>query len=229
MIRLFHLHIPIWGMMLFAADVVIAFIVISFGFNYSYAPVDELTDVVQVQLAGKIVYTAGIVLGLFVMGLHYRRYVADLGMVPLRIAAAHFLAFLLLSMTFYLVPTVRVWQSALLPAMGLNLLGAYLLRVAFVRIGNIQLFKRRIIVLYEPDQRYILYAGDFDPLARAGDIVHESGPIEGLIERNRGAIKESIVMVAGFDGFLDRVREALQSIDADADAAITETFGPQPA
>lgn len=89
--------------------------------------------------------------------------------------------------------------------------------------------KRRIIVLYEPDQRYILYAGDFDPLARAGDIVHESGPIEGLIERNRGAIKESIVMVAGFDGFLDRVREALQSIDADADAAITETFGPQPA
>jgi hypothetical protein len=88
--------------------------------------------------------------------------------------------------------------------------------------------KRKIIVLYEPDQRHILYAGDFDPLARAGDIVHESGPIEGLIERNRSAIKESIVMAAGFDAFLDRVREAMKSIDADADAAITETFGPQP-
>jgi ferredoxin-NADP reductase len=87
---------------------------------------------------------------------------------------------------------------------------------------------RRIVVLYEPDQRNILYAGDFDPLARAGDIVHESGPIETLVERNRAVIKESIVMAAGFDPFLSRVHDALVSIDADAHAAITETFGPQP-
>jgi ferredoxin-NADP reductase len=87
---------------------------------------------------------------------------------------------------------------------------------------------RKIIVLYEPDQRHILYAGDFDPLARAGDITHVSGPIEGLIERNRSAIKESLVLAAGFDPFLDRVKAALRSIEADADAAITETFGPEP-
>ena len=87
---------------------------------------------------------------------------------------------------------------------------------------------RKIIVLYEPDQRHILYAGDFDPLARAGDIVHESGPIEILVERNRSAIKESVVLAAGFDPFLDRVRKALEGIEANASAAITETFGPQP-
>jgi ferredoxin-NADP reductase len=87
---------------------------------------------------------------------------------------------------------------------------------------------RKIIVLYEPDQRHILYAGDFDPLARNGDIVHESGPIETLVERNRSAIKESIVLASGFDPFLDRAKEALRSIGADADAAITETFGPEP-
>lgn len=87
---------------------------------------------------------------------------------------------------------------------------------------------RRIVVLYEPDQRNILYAGDFDPLARAGEIVHESGPIETLVERNRAVIKESIVMAAGFDPFLERVHNALESIDADAHAAITESFGPQP-
>lgn len=87
---------------------------------------------------------------------------------------------------------------------------------------------RRIVVLYEPDQRNILYAGDFDPLARAGEIVHESGPIETLVERNRAVIKESMVMAAGFDPFLERVHHALESIDADAHAAITETFGPQP-
>ncbi|HEX8251611.1 MAG TPA: FAD-dependent oxidoreductase [Thermoanaerobaculia bacterium] len=88
--------------------------------------------------------------------------------------------------------------------------------------------RRRIIVLYEPDQRHILYAGDFDPLARAGDIVHESGSIETLIERNRVAIKESVVLAAGFDPFLDRVRAALRDINADDTALISETFGPQP-
>ncbi|MDQ3283939.1 MAG: FAD-dependent oxidoreductase [Acidobacteriota bacterium] len=88
---------------------------------------------------------------------------------------------------------------------------------------------RKIIVLYEPDQRHILYAGDFDPLARAGDIVHESGPIETLVERNRTAIKESLLLAAGFDPFLDRVRAALRTLEVDDDALRTETFGPQPA
>lgn len=87
---------------------------------------------------------------------------------------------------------------------------------------------RRIFVLYEPDARNILYAGDFDPLARAGHITHESGPIETLIERNRVTIKEALVMAAGFDPFLERVRKALEGVNADTGAMISETFGPQP-
>jgi len=87
---------------------------------------------------------------------------------------------------------------------------------------------RSIHVLYEPDQRQILYAGDFDPLARAGQIVHESGPIEMLVERNRVTIRESFVMAAGFDPFLERARKAIASIGMDPDSMITETFGPEP-
>lgn len=87
---------------------------------------------------------------------------------------------------------------------------------------------RRIFVLYEPDARNILYAGDFDPLARAGHITHESGPIETLVERNRVTIKESLVMASGFDPFLERVREALEGVNVETGAMISETFGPQP-
>lgn len=81
---------------------------------------------------------------------------------------------------------------------------------------------RAICVLYEPDARNILYAGDFDPLARAGHITHESGPIETLLERNRATIKNALVMAAGFDPFLERARKANPSIE------IVESFGPQP-
>lgn len=89
--------------------------------------------------------------------------------------------------------------------------------------------ERHICVLYEPDARNILYAGDFDPLARAGHITHESGPIETLIERNRAGIKGALIMAAGFDPFLERARKAIQSIEMDPGGMITETFGPQPA
>lgn len=87
---------------------------------------------------------------------------------------------------------------------------------------------RRIVVLYEPDQRHILYARDFDPLARSGQIVHMSGAIETLVGRNRDAAARSTIMAAGFDPFLERARHCMQRIGIDAESMIEESFGPQP-
>lgn len=88
---------------------------------------------------------------------------------------------------------------------------------------------RKVRVLYEPNRRHILYAGDFDPLARAGRITHESGAIEMLLDRHRGALEDSVVMAAGFDGFLDRVKKTLTSMSFDSSKVLWETFGPEPA
>ena len=87
---------------------------------------------------------------------------------------------------------------------------------------------RTISVLYEPDRRHILYAADFDPLARAGQIVHESGRIEALMQRNRRSLMEATLMAAGFDPFLDRVRAELRLYEIDPSAVISESFGPLP-
>lgn len=88
---------------------------------------------------------------------------------------------------------------------------------------------RKATVLYEPNKRHILYAGDFDPLARAGRITHESGAIEMLLDRHRGALTGSVVMAAGFDGFLDRVRKTLAANGVDPAKVLWESFGPEPA
>lgn len=88
--------------------------------------------------------------------------------------------------------------------------------------------ERTITVLYEPDQRHILYAADFDPLARSGQIRHESGLIEGLIERNSRRIRVSILMAAGFAPFLERVERSVRRLGGDSEAMISESFGPQP-
>ena len=86
---------------------------------------------------------------------------------------------------------------------------------------------RKITVLYEPDQRHILYAGDFDPLARDGAITHESGKIETLITRNLRTLDGATKMAAGFEPFLDRVRQALRENGVDGEL-ITESFGALP-
>jgi len=88
---------------------------------------------------------------------------------------------------------------------------------------------RSICVLYEPDHRHILYAADFDPLARSGAIVHESGRIETLIARNRTNLRDATIMACGFDPFLERANEALAAIEVDPARVIRETFGPLPA
>ena len=87
---------------------------------------------------------------------------------------------------------------------------------------------RSIAVLYEPDRKHILYAADFDPLARSGRIIHQSGAIGTLVERNSALLRDAVVMATGFDPFLDRALEAVRRAGVDPSTVITETFGPQP-
>lgn len=84
---------------------------------------------------------------------------------------------------------------------------------------------RGITVLYEPDGANILYARDFDPLAKAGKIVYESGEVSILVRRHQSELPAAVLMIAGFDPFLDRARDALTRAGAAVDHAIIETFG----
>ncbi len=163
MIRFFHMHVPVSAVLLLAADLAICIAAISLGFNLSYAPLSDLGDVVQVQLIEKLIFSVSIVFSLFLMGVHYRRYIADLRMTALRVAAGHALAFILMSMIFYVVPDVRIWLSAQLPAMGVSLIGTYLVRLLYVRLADIRLFKRRVLVLGAGAQ-----AAAIDALERSG-------------------------------------------------------------
>ncbi len=163
MIRLFHMHVPVSAVLLLLVDLALCVAAISLGFNLSYAPVTDLSDVVHVQTTEKLIFSGCIVFSLFLMGLHYRRYIADLRMTALRVAAGHALAFILMSTIFYLFPEVRIWLSAQLPAMALSLIGTYLVRLVYVRIADIRMFKRGILVLGAGAQ-----AAAIDELERSG-------------------------------------------------------------
>jgi phenol hydroxylase P5 protein len=85
--------------------------------------------------------------------------------------------------------------------------------------------RRAITVLYEPDGSNILYARDFDPLAQGGRIVYESGDVAILIRRHHDELPSRLLMIAGFEPFLEKVKQALGRAGAAYDNAIVETFG----
>lgn len=182
MIRFFHMHVPVSAVLLLIADLALAFAAISLGFTLSYAPISGIQDVVQVQLTEKLVCSFCIAFSLFLMGLYYRRYVADLRMTALRVIAGHFLAFIILLMIFYMARDISIWRSALLPAMLVTLFGTYVIRLAYVRLADIHLFKRGVLILGTGAQ-----AAAIDALERSGQSgrFHCVGFVPSDCEENR--------------------------------------------
>jgi sugar transferase (PEP-CTERM system associated) len=149
MIRLFHLYVPSSLMVLFLVDVALLYSSISLGFIYSYASVSDLLSentnpslVVQ-----RVLFVVVVMLSLFTMGLHHRRYIAVLRMVPLRLAASHLMAFVILTLVFYVVPGTRIWLSAFLPALGISFVSLLICRVVFVRAAKVSLFRHPVLIL----------------------------------------------------------------------------------
>jgi len=88
--------------------------------------------------------------------------------------------------------------------------------------------QRAITVLYEPAGDVVLYAADFEPMARNGSIRYERGPMDKLLEAQREALAASTIMAAGFEDFLGRVKGLAAKFSVPADRIFYETFGPLP-
>ena len=84
---------------------------------------------------------------------------------------------------------------------------------------------RPITVLYEPAGAGAVYGADFKNLGESGAIRYLRGKVEDLIEGNRAALDGSLIMVTGFDPFLDRALSALERAGVGRDRVISESFG----
>ena len=89
MIRLFHIYVPSSLMVLFLVDVAILYASISLGLIYSYASMSDLMRDAGPINFQRILFVVIVTISLFTMGLYHRRYIAELKMVPLRLAASH--------------------------------------------------------------------------------------------------------------------------------------------
>lgn len=179
MIRLFHIYVPSSLMVLFLVDVAIIYTSISLGLIYSYASVSDLLREHGSLEAQRILYVAIVMLSLFTMGLHHRRYIAVQKMVPLRLAASHLMAFMMLTLVFYVVPGTRIWLSALIPGLGISYFSLFICRLVFVRAAKVSLFRHPVLILGAGAQaRRIEMAETSGRIRCVGFVASENADIE---------------------------------------------------
>ena len=147
MIRLFHIYVPSSLMVLFLVDAALLYSSISLGMIYSYASVSDILHRPGPLELQRALFVAIVMISLFTMGLHHRRYIAVQKMVPLRMAASHAMAFMALIFIFYFVPGTRIWLSALIPAMCISYVSLCICRFVFVRAAKVGLFRHPVLIL----------------------------------------------------------------------------------
>jgi sugar transferase (PEP-CTERM system associated) len=197
MIRLFHIYVPSSLMVLFLVDAAILYSSISLGLIYSYASMsDLLRDTGPINLQ-RILFVVVVMISLFTMGLHHRRYIAELKMVPLRLAASHLMAFVLLTLIFYFVPGTRIWLSALIPALFVSLFSLFVCRLVFVRVAKVEFFRQPILILGAGAQAHRIEMAEARGRIRCvGFIARDESEVEVSNERVITS-RESLAEIAG--------------------------------
>ncbi len=93
------------------------------------------------------IYATAGVSSLFAMGLYHGRNSTRFFDVFIRTILSLGLTFVVLSVLFYVWPTLAVWRSTLAIALPVSLIGIFLLRYLFLRLIGTDLIARRVLVL----------------------------------------------------------------------------------
>ncbi len=152
MIRVFRVHIAKPTLVLGLIDGLILYFSIIVGYGVSFLDMSQAISAYRDKGAQSIFFVVAIMLSLVMMGLYQRQFISDLKIALLRLIASFATAVLTMSIIFYVMPDIRIWMSALLPALAISLLGVFLARVFFVRVADINVFKRRVLVFGTSNQ-----------------------------------------------------------------------------
>ncbi len=147
MIRLFHLHLYVPLLFLMVADIIVFYFSISIGLALSYSSSAEIWVFWSTHGPEKLLFTILGALWLFALGVFRRQNLFNMKLTLLVLILGHGLSFVSMSIIFYVVPDIDIWRSAMLPALGLSLLCTFLAHLGFDHFADLELFKRRILVL----------------------------------------------------------------------------------
>lgn len=165
MIKILNLHVPMPVVLLGIVDAVVLYLAIAGGLAFSYAPdTVVLSFFADGYAQPKLIFIFFSLITFFVIGAYSRSFLTNMKLGLLALVIAHVIILSVLSMAFYVFPSVQIWLSALLPALMLSFVGVFLTHLIFDRVVGIRIFKRNLLVLGAgPSARKVAHAAMRSP------------------------------------------------------------------
>jgi len=198
--RIFRHHVELRLLALGLTEAAVMFASFYLGYFARYAEVEFLTSELKAHLPSALTYVTLMMASLLAIGLYERAAVGDLGVVVIRLLAAFSCGFVLLAVTFYAFPDLKVWRSGLVIAMPASFALILLVRRLFLWLVDRDALSRRILVLGDP------------------------GPLDDLraCERRLGLAPFRTVRVIPLDTIRDRTNDDEWLLDACREASADE-------
>ncbi len=147
MVRVFKHYVPVALLLLGALELLVIVLSIYAGIFARYVIAADMPWGFVRYLDETLTFACVLGVAMFAMGLYQREFIRDMRTTFIRLATSFTVAFLVLSLVFYVIPDFKIWRSALAIAVVLAMAGILTTRFVVMRATGIDRLKRRILVL----------------------------------------------------------------------------------
>jgi sugar transferase (PEP-CTERM system associated) len=134
-------------MLLGLFDIILLGVSAEFGWTLRAHQIDMLVEPIHTRLPQLLSFAAAIEVAMVAVGVYSTESLQSIRYATVRLTVAIALGVLALSAVFFIVPSLSLWRSNLLYAMGFAIVGLTLLRLLLGKTLGSHAFKRRIVVL----------------------------------------------------------------------------------
>lgn len=146
-VKIFGRHVPGSVFVLAMLEIAILFGSVYAGLELRWAEVTQ-AKVDVFEFVGEMVsFVASMFIIMFALGLYQKDYFRDISTIFVRLVFSFLFGFFVLSVIFYIAPSLKIWRSVFAIAILIAIVGVMVVRVLFLRVADMSAFKRRILVL----------------------------------------------------------------------------------
>jgi sugar transferase (PEP-CTERM system associated) len=203
--RIFRHHIELRLFALGLTEAGILFACFYIGYFARYADLEFLAAELRAHLSSALTYVLVMMASFLALGLYERAAVGDMGVVTIRLLAAFLGGFVLLAVTFYLLPGLKIWRSGLVIATPASFALILLVRRLFLWLVDREALSRRLLVLGDPgpiadlracERRIGLAPFHVVRAITLDQVPHRANDDSWLLETCRAAGAEELVVAA---------------------------------
>ncbi len=145
--KMFKFHLVSPFLILGTVEALILFGAVYAGMAIAYSNVGSLATIMAARLPEAGAFVLVFLVTKFAVGLYHWQYTSEFLQILVRLAATFVIAFVVLSVLFYVFPAIEIWRSAMAISLPMAFAGMLMTRWVFFSLPTMAYLKRRILVI----------------------------------------------------------------------------------